>query len=42
MIITYWAGMREEGLLKANARFFATRGVHDANPPSPDLVNFAA
>jgi phosphoribosyl 1,2-cyclic phosphate phosphodiesterase len=40
--IEHIARMREEGLLAANARAFATHIAHDANPPHPELVSFAA
>jgi len=40
--IEHIARMREEGLLTANARAFATHIAHDANPAHPELVSFAA
>lgn len=33
--------MHNEGLLKSNARVFATHLAHDANPPHPELEEFA-
>ncbi|GAB4308185.1 MAG: MBL fold metallo-hydrolase [Candidatus Bipolaricaulota bacterium] len=33
--------LREEGLLRPGGRVFATHIAHDANPPHPELVEFA-
>ena len=33
--------MRKEGILKSEGRVFATHIAHDANPPHPQLVEFA-
>jgi len=40
--IEHIARMREEKLLRENARVLATHISHDANPVHPELVEFAA
>ena len=40
-VIEHVARMRGEGLLKPNARAFATHIAHEGNPPHPELVEFA-
>lgn len=42
LVREHLARMRQEGLLTREARAFATHIAHDANPPHPDLVAFAA
>ena len=39
--IEHMQRMRREGLLKPEARVFATHIAHDANPPHPQLEEFA-
>lgn len=40
-VIEHVQRMRQEGLLKSNARAFATHIAHEGNPAHPELVNFA-
>lgn len=40
--IEHVARMREEGLLTAQARIFATHVAHEGNPAHPELADFAA
>jgi len=40
-VIEHIQRMRDEGLLKRNARAFATHIAHEGNPPHPELVEFA-
>jgi hypothetical protein len=42
LVREHLARMREEGLLAKGARALATHIAHDANPPHPELVAFAA
>ena len=40
-VIEHVQRMRHEGLLKSNARAFATHIAHEGNPAHPELVEFA-
>jgi len=41
-VIEHANRLRDEGMLTARGRIFATHIAHEGNPPHPDLVNFAA
>jgi phosphoribosyl 1,2-cyclic phosphate phosphodiesterase len=40
--IAHLARLRDENLLRPNARVLATHIAHPGNPPHPELVKFAA
>jgi phosphoribosyl 1,2-cyclic phosphate phosphodiesterase len=40
-VIDHVARMRGEGLMKTNARAFATHIAHEGNPAHPELAEFA-
>jgi phosphoribosyl 1,2-cyclic phosphate phosphodiesterase len=41
-VVAHMNRMREEDLLKNQARIFATHTAHEGNPPHPELADFAA